>query len=145
MLNNKSALSQYCIFYMTFIDLYSGYWQSSNFPSSNLFGLKLEDKSYFYWVWYSGCCASSYHIYKPFILMHLLKGKRANIFIDDLLSTCQGYHLALLQDKFIWTFFGEEGWVFKPSTSSGLPSQKVTYLGYLLFLSRWNFRFHLKS
>ena len=63
--------------------------------------------------------------------MHLLKGKRANIFIDDLLSTCQGYQLALLQDKFIWNFFGEGGWVFKPSTSSGLPSQRVTYLGLI--------------
>jgi hypothetical protein len=61
-----------------------------------------------------------------------LKGKRANIYIDDLLSACQGYQLVLLKDKFIQDFFGEGGWVFKPSKSSGLPSQRVTYLGLII-------------
>jgi len=61
-----------------------------------------------------------------------LKGKRGQIYIDDLLSACQGYHLALLQDQFIQNFFGEGGWVFKPSKSSGLPSQRVIYLGLVI-------------
>ena len=68
----------------------------------------------------------------PLMACILMKGKRANIYIDDLLSACQGFQLALLQDKFIKDFFAKGGWVFKASKSSGLPSQRVTYLGLII-------------
>ena len=62
----------------------------------------------------------------------LLKGMRANIYIDDLLSVCQGFANAVLQDKDVKAFFARGGWVFKPSKSSGPPSQRVTYLGLII-------------
>jgi hypothetical protein len=106
-------------------------------PHQTYLGLSYqhEDKSYSYWVWVviPLVIVDAAHLFTtltdPLIECILLKGKRANISIDDLLSACQGYQLALLQDKFIRDFFGEGGWVFKPSKSSGLPSQRVTYLG----------------
>ena len=64
----------------------------------------------------------------PLMSCILKKGKRVNIYIDDLLSASQGYKLALLQDQFIQDFFAQGGWVFVAITSSGLPSQRVTYL-----------------
>ena len=57
---------------------------------------------------------------------------RANIYIDDLLSRCQGFVNVVMQDKAVKAFFYRGGWVFKPSKSSGPPSQRVTYLGLII-------------
>ena len=111
---------------MTVNDLDLGYLQVPIFlPRQTFLGLSFqhEDLSYSYWVWVVMPLGIVTH---PLMSYVLLKGKRANIYIDDLLSACQGYKLALLQDKFIQDLFGEGGWVFKPSKSSGLPSQRVT-------------------
>ena len=68
-----------------------------------------------------------------------VEGARSNIYIDDLLSLCQGFEAALLQDKFIQEFFLRGGWVFKPSKSSGPPSQRVKYLGLIVDSARMQF------
>ena len=61
-----------------------------------------------------------------------IHGARSSIYIDDLLSLCQGIEAALLQVKFIQEFFLRGGWVFKPAKSSGPPSQRVKYLGLIV-------------
>ena len=67
------------------------------------------------------------------LMSHLqLGGARSNIYIDDLLSLASSYEKGLAQDKFIQEFFLLGGWVFKPSKSSGVPSQRVKYLGLII-------------
>ena len=45
---------------------------------------------------------------------------------------CQGFANVVLQDEAVKAFFARGGWVFKPSKSSGTPSQKVLYLGLII-------------
>ena len=136
---------------MTINDLASGYWQVPIFPPHLSLSFQHEDKSYYFWVWVvmSLDIVDAAHIFitltDPLMSCILLKGKHANIYFYDLFSACQGYKLAFLQDKFIQDFFAEGDWVFKPSKSSGLPSQRVTFLGLIFDSSRWNLRFHQKS
>ena len=127
--------------YMTVNDLDSGYWQVPIFPPHQKYlGLSFEndDLSMTYWVWVVmplGIVDAA-HIFTaltdPLMDCILLKGMRANIYIDDLLSVCQGFVNAVNQDKAVQAFFYEGGWVFKPSKSSGPPSQRVTYLGLVI-------------
>jgi hypothetical protein len=66
-------------------------------------------------------------------MSHLqLDGARSTIYIDDLLSLTEDFEKGLAQDKFIQEFFLRGGWVFKPSKSSGVPSQHVKYLGLII-------------
>ena len=66
----------------------------------------------------------------------MLHGARSTIYIYDLLSLADSFELGVLQDKFIQEFFLNGGWVFKPSKSSGPPSQRVKYLGLIIDFSR---------
>ena len=67
------------------------------------------------------------------LISHLaLQNARSQIYIDDLLSLSEMFEQSILQDKLIQEFFLKGGWVFKPSKSSGLPSQRVTYLGLVI-------------
>ena len=119
--------------YMTVNDLDSGYWQVPIYPPHQTYlGLSYqhEDLSLSFWVWVVmplGIVDAA-HIFTaltdPLMDCILLKGMRANIYIDDLLSVCQ--------DKDVKAFFARGGWVFKPSKSSGPPSQRVTYLGLVI-------------
>ena len=66
-------------------------------------------------------------------MSHLqLGGARSTIYIDDLLSLTETFLQGLPQDKFIQEFFLRGGWVFKPSKSSGVPSQCVKYLSVMI-------------
>ena len=66
-------------------------------------------------------------------MSHLaLEGARSQIYIDDLISFCESFEQGFLQDILIQEFFLKGGWVFKPSKSSGLPSQRVKYLGLII-------------
>jgi hypothetical protein len=131
---------------MTIYDLASGYWQVPIFPPHLSLSFQHEYKSYYFWVWVlmplDIVDAAHIFITDPLMSCILLKGKHANIYFYYLFSACQGYKLALLQDKFIQDFFEKGDWVFKPSKSSGLPSQRVTFLGLIFDSSRWNLRFH---
>ena len=119
----------------------AGYGQVPIFPPHQTYlGLSFEhdDLSVSYWVWVVmplGIVDAA-HIFTaltdPLMDCILLKGMRANIYIDDLLSICQGFANAVIQDKAIRAYFYEGGWVFKPSKSSGPPSQRVTYLGLVI-------------
>ena len=127
--------------YMTVNDLDSGYWQVPIYPPhQTCLGLSYtcEDNSVLYWVWAVmplGIIDAA-HIFTaltcPLMSYLQVHGKRSSIYIDDLLSLCQGFEAALLQDKFIQEFFLKGGWVFKPEKSSGPPSQRVKYLGLIV-------------
>ena len=66
-------------------------------------------------------------------MSHLaLQNASSLIYIDDLLSLCESFEQGILQDILIQEFFLKGGRVFKPSKSSGLPSQRVKYLGLII-------------
>ena len=67
----------------------------------------------------------------PLMSHVMLYGARSTIYIDDLLSLADSFELGVLQE-----FFLNGGWVFKPSKSSGPPSQRVKYLGLIIDFSR---------
>ena len=127
--------------FMTVNDLDSGYWQVPIYPPhQTCLGLSFtcDDGSVLYWVWAVmplGIIDAA-HIFTalthPLMSYLQVHGARSSIYIDDLLSLCQGYEAALLQDKFIQEFFLRGGWVFKPAKSSGPPSQRVKYLGLIV-------------
>jgi hypothetical protein len=75
-------------------------------------------------------------------MSHLqLGGARYNIYIDDLISLASTYLQGLAQDKVIQELFVLGGWVFKPSKSSGVPSQRLKYLG--LIINSLNMKFEI--
>ena len=126
---------------MTVNDLDSGYWQVPIVPPRQTYlGLAYEhgDGSYSYWVWVVmpfGIIDAA-HIFTALtdpLMSHLaLQNARSQIYIDDLLSLSETFEQGILQDKLIQEFFLKGGWVFKPSKSSGPPSQKVLYLGLII-------------
>ena len=127
--------------YMTVNDLDSGYWQVPIHPDHQQFlGLHFihPDGSVDYWVWVVmplGITDAA-HIFTSItdpLMSHLqLAGARSSIYIDDLLSLSETFEKGLAQDLFIQNFFLKGGWVFKPSKSSGVPSQRVKYLGLII-------------
>ena len=67
------------------------------------------------------------------LMSHLAsEGARSQIYIDDLIYFCVSFEQGILQDALIQEFFLRGGWGFKPSKSSGLPSQRVKYLGLII-------------
>ena len=112
---------------MTVNDLDSGYWQVPIYPPhQTCLGLSItcDDGTVLYWVWAVmplGIIDAA-HIFTaltdPLMSYLQVHGARSSIYIDNLLSLCQGFEIALLQDKFIQEFFLRGGWVFKPTKSS---------------------------
>jgi hypothetical protein len=121
----------------------SGYWQVPIFPPNQTYlGLAFEhpDGSFSYWVWVMmplGIIDAA-HIFTTLtvsLISHLAsEGARSQFYIDDLISICESFAQGIIQDTLIQEFFLRGGWVVNPSKSSGLPSQRVKYLGRSLSL-----------
>jgi hypothetical protein len=127
--------------FMTVNDLDSGYWHVPIYPPHQTYlGIHFvhENGEIIYWVWavLPLGITDAAHIFtcltNPLMGFLRLRGVRSIIYIDDLLSLSKSFNSGLLQDQLIQETFLKGGWIFKPSKSSGPPSQKVKFLGLIV-------------
>ena len=108
----KSSLSQYCIF---------------------LLGLGKTP-------WYSDAAHLFTTFKKPFNLMHFLKGKRTNIFIDDYCRPAKVFSWRFSMICSFYTFMEKGVGFFIPVYPLVFHHKKSLIFDFLLFLSRRNFK-----